>query len=90
MKTLIPYILLFIAMTFFSLLFAQKKKEDFQSAGTLLQLETSHVPTRAELRDTRASGCPMQESESRLCRGDRQHWLRQRVRQDLWDLTGSF
>ncbi len=27
------------------------KEEGFQSAGTLVQLETSHVPTRAELRD---------------------------------------
>jgi hypothetical protein len=25
-------------------------KEGFQSAGTLLQLETSHVPTRAEAK----------------------------------------
>jgi hypothetical protein len=71
MKTYIPYILLLLAACFFMLLAVQYKKEGFQSAGTLVQLETSHVPTRAELRD-------------------RQHWLRQRVRQDLWDMTGSF
>ncbi len=70
MKSYIPYIFLLLAICFFSLLGTQRLKEGFQSAGTLLQLETSHVPTRAELRD-------------------RQHWLRQRVRQDLWDMTND-
>jgi hypothetical protein len=55
---------------FLLLLVTQVAKEGFQSAGTLVQLETSHVPTREEIRD-------------------RQHWLRQRVRQDLLDMTGS-
>lgn len=31
----------------------QKKVERFQSAGTLLQLGISHVPTRAELKQDR-------------------------------------
>jgi hypothetical protein len=29
----------------------QKAKEGFQSGGTLVQLQTSHVPTEAEVRD---------------------------------------
>ena len=59
-----------ITITLIAICFLSVIREGFQSAGTLLQLETSHVPTRAEILD-------------------RQHWLRQRVRQDLWDLTGS-
>jgi hypothetical protein len=70
MKHLIPYILLVSLVLIAGLFAGQKAKEGFQSAGTLVQLETSHVPTRAEVRD-------------------QQRWLRQRVRQDLWDLTGS-
>ncbi len=70
MKHLIPYILFLALLCSISLFASMKAKEGFQSAGTLLQLETSHVPTRAELRD-------------------RQHWLRERVAQDLYDLTGS-
>ncbi len=70
MKHLVPYILL-VALVLFAGLFAgQTIKEGFQSAGTLVQLETSHVPTRAEMRD-------------------RQHWLRQRVAQDMLYLNGS-
>jgi hypothetical protein len=89
-KSYIPYILLLVAVCFLSLLGTQRVKEAFQSAGTLLQLETSHVPTIAEVRDTLASeNCPMQEFEPRLCRGDRQHWLRQRVREDMLYLNGS-
>jgi hypothetical protein len=51
MKHLIPYILLLALLALLSLLVGQRIKEGFQSAGTLLQLETSHVPTRGELRD---------------------------------------
>ncbi len=70
MKHLVPYILL-VALVLVAGLFAgQAVKEGFQSAGTLVQLETSHVPTRAEMRD-------------------RQHWLRQRVAQDMLYLNGS-
>jgi hypothetical protein len=70
MKHLIPYILFLSVLCAISLFASMKAREGFQSAGTLLQLETSHVPTRAEIRD-------------------RQHWLRERVSQDLYDLTGS-
>ena len=69
-KSYIPYILLLVLVSFLSLLGTQRVKESFQSAGTLLQLETSHVPTEAEVRD-------------------RQHWLRQRVREDMLYLNGS-
>lgn len=64
MKHLVPYILFLVFVCAVALFAGEKAKEGFQSAGTLLQLETSHVPTEDELRD-------------------RQHWLRQRVRQDL-------
>ena len=70
MKHLVPYILILAALFIVSLLVTQRTKEAFQSAGTLVQLETSHVPTRAEVRDQR-------------------RWMRQRVEQDLVDLTGS-
>ncbi len=51
MKHLIPIILLLAIVATLSILVSQRIKEGFQSAGTLLQLETSHVPTRGELRD---------------------------------------
>lgn len=70
MKHLIPHTLLVGLLLFVGLFASQKAKEGFQSAGTLLQLETSHVPTRAEVRD-------------------RQHWLRQRVAEDMLYLNGS-
>jgi hypothetical protein len=63
-----PGVLLFFGVI--ALLVIQAHKEGFQSAGTLLQLETSHVPTRQELRD-------------------RQHWLRNRVKQDMIYLNGG-
>ncbi len=71
MRHLIPYVFFLALLCAIALYAAQTAKEGFQSAGTLLQLETSHVPTEEEVRD-------------------RQHWLRKRVRQDLWDLTGSY
>lgn len=71
MHNLLPYIF-FLGLLFIIALYAgQTAKEGFQSAGTLLQLETSHVPTEEEIYD-------------------RQYWLRKRVHQDLWELTGSY
>jgi hypothetical protein len=88
MKSYIPYILLLLTTCFLTLLVTQGKKEAFQSAGTLLQLEASHVPTIDEVRDRLALyNCPLQAYDPRLC--DRQHWLRQRVRQDVWDFNHS-
>ncbi len=51
MKHLVPYILFLALLCAISLFAGTRVKEAFQSAGTLVQLETSHVPTRAELRD---------------------------------------
>ena len=53
MKHLVPYILFLGLLCAISLFAGQRAKEAFQSAGTLVQLETSHVPTRAEVRDER-------------------------------------
>ncbi len=52
MKSTVTHIL-GITVLLIILLFASQlvKEEGFQSAGTLVQLETSHVPTRAEIRD---------------------------------------
>jgi hypothetical protein len=51
MKHLIPYILLLALLCTVALFAGQGVKETFQSAGTLVQLQTSHVPTLEEVRD---------------------------------------
>ena len=51
MKHLVPYILLLVLLSTVALFAGKGVKETFQSAGTLLQLQTSHVPTLEEVRD---------------------------------------